>query len=93
MEQRYTTSNRYMLREIAGEAVLISVKGGIADFCGIVRLNASAATIWKELQKGCTKESLVATLLRLFVVSRSQAETDVEETIEFLLKNNMIVNA
>ena len=41
-EKKYIAKNRCVLREVAGESILVSVGDGAADFCGIVKLNASA---------------------------------------------------
>ena len=48
-EKKYIAKNRYVLREIAGESILVSVGDGVADFCGIVKLNASVKVIWNKL--------------------------------------------
>lgn len=57
--KKYITKDRYVLREIAGESILVSVGDGVADFCGIVKLNASAKVIWNTLRNGAGKEELV----------------------------------
>lgn len=86
----YYSSPNYILREIAGESVLVSVGDGIADFCGIVNLNASATVLWKSLQQGATKDTLVQELMKNFPVSEEKADEDVENSLEVLKKKGLI---
>lgn len=89
-EERYSASSDYILREISGETVLVSVGNGIADFCGIVRLNQSAKLLWQTLQKGAGKEELTAVLTEAFAVTREQAAEDVDNVLRMLLDRGMI---
>lgn len=86
----YHASPNYILREIVGEWVLVSVGQGVADFCGIVKLNPSAKVLWETLQAGATKEDLVGALMDTFSVSQEQAEADVAQTLELLQQREMV---
>lgn len=86
----YRASPNYILREIIGEWVLVSVGQGVADFCGIVKLNASAKVLWETLQIGATKADLVQALMDAFSVSQEQAEADVAQTLELLQQREMV---
>ena len=48
----YTASPNYILRDIAGESILVSIGQGVADFCGVVVLNESAKILWTTLLGG-----------------------------------------
>lgn len=89
-EGKYVTNDKYVLREIAGENILVSVGEGVADFCGIVKLNPAAKVIWERLQKGASAEDLVNSLIEMFDVSRDQAAEDVEKSLELLKSQGMI---
>lgn len=89
-EKKYIAKSRYVLREIAGESILVSVGDGVADFCGIVKLNASAKVIWNKLQNGATKEELVKILTDTFSISEEKAREDVEKSLELLIQREMI---
>ena len=78
--ERYYASTKYMFRKIAGEGVLVSVGEGVADFCGIVKLNASAQQLWITLQNGATKEELIQSLMETFSISEDKAKEDVEKS-------------
>ncbi|WP_173669205.1 PqqD family protein [Sharpea azabuensis] len=78
------------MREIAGESVLVSVGNGVADFCGIVKLNDSAKVIWSALQNGTTQEELIQALVNTFHITENQAKMDVVQSLELLLNKRMI---
>lgn len=86
----YRSKPHYIMREIAGESILVSVGDGIADFCGIVKLNASAKVIWNTLQNGATKADLVQALVDAFCISEEQAKSDTEKSLELLAHKRMI---
>ena len=88
--KKYITKDRYVLREIAGESILVSVGDGVADFCGIVKLNASAKVIWNTLRNGAGKEELVQALVDAFSISEEKAKEDVEKSLELLIQREMI---
>lgn len=85
-------SKNYVLRKIAKKNVLVSVGEGVADFCGIVTLNNSAALMWNTLKEGTTQEELVEVLMNTYDVTKEQAQADVEKTIQMLLEREMIIN-
>lgn len=90
VKKHYHSSPNYILRKIAGESVLVSVGDGIADFCGIVNLNASARILWEALQRGATKDELNEELQKHFPVSEERAAEDVEKTLTFLEEKGMV---
>ena len=89
----YTASPNYILRDIAGESILVSIGRGVADFCGVVVLNESAKILWTTLQGGATTEDLTEALVQAFQVSPAQAQADVEETLSILMERGMVHHA
>lgn len=86
----FYSSLNYILRNIAGESILVSVGAGVADFCGIVKLNTSAKVIWENLKSGASKDELIQTLVDTFGIEREKAEADVEKSLELLNDREMI---
>lgn len=86
----YRSKPHYIMREIAGESILVSVGDGIVDFCGIVKLNASAKVIWNTLQNGATKADLIQALVDAFRIPEEQAKSDTEKSLELLAHKRMI---
>lgn len=89
---RFIVNENYILRDIAGQSVLVSIGSEIADFCGVINLNATAKELWTVLQDGATKEELVKTLTDKFSVSDEQADEDVTKTLLMLIERGMITN-
>lgn len=67
----------FMLREIAGEAMLIPVGKTVTEFKGMISLNGVAAFIWSNLEKVETEEELIALILEKYDVSEEEAAKDV----------------
>lgn len=89
----YRAKPHYILREIAGESILVSVGDGVADFCGIIRLNASAKAIWTALQSGATEAALVQALMDAFGIPEERAREDTEKALALLTERKMIDRA
>ena len=56
-------------------------------FNGMLTLNESGALLWKALESGADTDALVKVLTAEYVVSETQARTDVEEFLEKLLRS------
>ena len=74
--------NGYMLREVAGEAVVVAPGEATLNFQGIISLNETGALLWKELEQGCEKKDLVQALLDEYEVDAETAEKDVNEFLK-----------
>jgi hypothetical protein len=79
-----------MLREIGGESIVVPVGARTVDLRGIIKLNATAAFLWKMMEKGCTQQELVEGLLEEFEVDEATAVSDVENFVETLRNNNLL---
>lgn len=53
----------FILRQLAGENVVVPVGAAGASFNGMIRLNDTGALLWKELATGADEEQLVQKLL------------------------------
>ena len=74
----------YLLKEIAGTFLVVAVGRRAKEFGGMINLNETAATIWKELEKGATEEQLVAKLLEEYEVDEKTAKDNVKDFIKQL---------
>lgn len=71
-------SKEMMLREIAGEHILIPVGEAAKKFSGLISLNESGRMLWERLQEDCSEEDLVTALLDEYEVDRETAAADVK---------------
>ena len=75
----------YILRKIAGEDVVIPIGGNIANFNGVIRLNESAAFLWKKVQEEVDKEYLINSLIEEYeMATRSVKLNNLEDRVEIV---------
>ena len=70
-----------VLREIAGESLLIPVGQTALKIHGMITLSESGLLLWKRLQTECTEDELVEALLTEYQVDRETAAADVKAFI------------
>ena len=83
-------NENFVLREVAGSWVVISIGEKSVDFNGMMNLNETGVLLWRELEKGAEKEELVAALTAEYDVSAEIAAKDIDEFIEKLEKAGCI---
>lgn len=70
----------FILRKLGEEHMAVAIGEASRNFNGMIRLNETGAFYWKELEKGTTKEELVAKTLENYQrVDEETARRDVEE--------------
>ena len=67
----------FMLREVAGNYIVVAVGSRVKEFNGIINLNETGAFIWGLLEKGATEEELLTALLNEYEVDKEVARADV----------------
>lgn len=82
----------FMLREIAGEVVLVPTGEATQNFNGLITLNEVAAFIWKHLDETKTEEKLTELILEEFDIDRETAQGDVQRFLQALYEQGMVVD-
>ena len=86
-------SQNFILREIAGEYVIVPTGEAAYEFQGLITANETGAFLWEKLQKDeQTEESLVKVLCEEYETDQTQAEKDVAEFIQRLRQQNILAN-
>lgn len=80
----------YIMRNIAGETVVVPVGEAAARFSGMITLNETGEFIWTFLQEENTESSLLDAMLEEFEVDRDRAAADIAAFLEILRKNAML---
>lgn len=80
-------------RRIAGETILVPVKGDLADMRRIYMLNRTADYIWDCLDGRARCRDICKGLAERFGIDDTQARTDIEGFITELLGEGLIVEA
>lgn len=79
--------NGFMLRNIAGNNLIIGVGEAAGVLNGVVTLNETGVFLWDLLVKGCEIEELILALMDEYEVSEQVATADVNSFV------NKLVNA
>jgi Coenzyme PQQ synthesis protein D (PqqD) len=76
--QSYVRASSVVSRVIAGETLIVPVRGGVGDLASIYSLNEVASSIWNAIAQPCSKDEIVKQVEEEFVGERPQIEHDVE---------------
>lgn len=71
----------FVLREVAGQAVVIATGEASRDFHGLIRLNETGCRIWRGLEAGLEREAIAESLAAEFDVSPADALADVDSLV------------
>ena len=75
-------SDQFILRNIAGDNLLIPTGRSALYVKGLILLSESGVLLYNKLKDGCTKEDLVAALTAEYEVSEQEAALDTEAFLE-----------
>ncbi len=80
----------FMLREIAGQSVVVPLGARVIEFNGIMTLSESGALLWRELEKDSTVDEMVEILLSEYDIDRETAQNDVEQFVKSMVETSII---
>ena len=80
----------YILREVAGNYIVVAVGEAVKNFNGIINLNETGAFLWKRLEEGATEEQLKTALLEEYDVEEQIAENDIKAFISKLTEKGLL---
>lgn len=67
----------YILREVAGNFIVVAVGDAALDFNGVITLNETGALLWKALENGATESGLLEELKKEYEIDDETAKKDV----------------
>lgn len=70
-----------ILREVAGNFIVVAVGPAVKYFNGVISLNETGAFLWKQLEKGNDEEGLVKALLDNYEIEQDLARTEAHNFI------------
>jgi len=77
-------------RDIAGETILVPVRGDLADMQRIFSLSAVAAFLWEQIDGQKDLEIMISNVIGEFEVEKEAAASDLREFITKLLEAGLI---
>ena len=81
----------FILREIAGENILVATGEAAQIFNGMITLNEVASFIWKNIDECKTVDKLIASILDEFDIDDETARRDVENFTTQLIRIGMVI--
>lgn len=82
----------FVLREIAGECMLVPVGATTKEFNGMISVSSSAKYIyiWENIEKVDSLDELIALVFNEFEVEEEMAKADTTEFISQLLEQGFV---
>lgn len=84
------TEKNVILREIAGEYILIPTGSMALKYTGVFAISSLGVSVWKLLEAGKSEEEIVTELLEEYEVDRETLEHDVREFLNSLREKELL---
>lgn len=84
--------NGFVLREVAGQIMVIATGEASKDFHGMIKLNGSGKIIWLGLQEGLSEGEIVERLQEQFEVDAEKAMQDTRVFLQQMEEMGFLVN-
>ena len=82
--------NEFVLREIAGDYVIIQTGKTVLTFNGLITVNEVGADLWKMLQSEVTFDDLLKGILETYDVDEETAREDIQEFLDTLIEGGIL---
>jgi hypothetical protein len=84
-EQFFVRSQSMVSRVVAGETLIVPVRGKVGDLASIYSFNGTGSLIWKLLETPRTVSELVSAVTQEYDVALEQAALDVKQFVDEML--------
>lgn len=84
--------NGFVLREVAGQTMVIATGEASKDFHGMIKLNSTGKVIWLGLQDGLSEDEIVGRLREQFDVDAEKAMQDTRAFIQQMEEMGFMIN-
>ena len=80
----------FVLRSVMGNNVVVAVGEASKNFRGMVKLNGTAAAVWKLIEKGLSESEIVDAMFEEYDVERDRLASDVRRLLEGFEKQGFL---
>ena len=89
-EQLFTRSRSVVSRVVAGETLIVPVRGKVGDLASIYSFNGTGSLIWQLLDKPQPLAELVDAVEREYEVEPERAQKDVRQFLDDMLSVGLV---
>ena len=89
-EQIYTRSRSVVSRVVAGETLIVPVRGKVGDLASIYSFNGTGTLIWQLLDTPRTLAELIDAVEREYAVAPEKAQNDVKQFLNDMLSVELV---
>ena len=86
----YRKSDSVVCRNIAGEMLLVPIRGTVAEMDRLYALEGCARDVWELLSRARSEAELVDELLERYESDRDTVARDVSELLSALLERSLV---
>ena len=83
-------NKEFVLREIAGDYIIIPTGKTVLEFNGLITVNEVGVSLWNMLQEEVTEDDLVQGILDEYDVEEEVAREDIREFINNLVAGGIL---
>ncbi len=80
----------FIVRNVAGENLVVPLAGSGVDFNSVITLNESGKFLWDILEKGSDYASLLGALVAEYGIDEATAKADIDKFIASLKENKIL---
>lgn len=91
LQKVFKKKEQIVSRKIAGETILVPIRGELADMQRIFSLNPVAEYIWQQLDGKRSLKEVRNGILERFDAGKEKADADLQEFIAELLEADLII--
>ena len=89
MEVHVKLKEGLLLREIAGQWIVVPIGERVVEMSGIVSLTETGALIWKELEKNASIDDIVTKIVSEYAVEPEEARANALSFIESIVEKGL----
>ncbi|MGA8272781.1 MAG: PqqD family protein [Candidatus Sulfotelmatobacter sp.] len=91
LDQVFVRSQAVVSRRVAGETLIVPVRGKVGDLASIYSFNETGSLIWQTLESPRPLADLIDAVQQEYAVSYEQAERDVKQFLNDTLSAGLVV--
>jgi hypothetical protein len=89
-EQVFVRSQSVVSRRVAGETLIVPVRGKVGDLASIYSFNEVGSLIWQSLESPKGLAKLITVVEQEYAVAHDQAERDVKQFLNDMLSADLV---